>query len=95
MKKNVFMNFVNPNAVDGEKPYRVHCTFVLRGNAPCVIDVYKCAIVKQIQTQNVDNRIVHCANNDIFVFQNENDENRLFDTKLFKKMCKNCQYKQR
>lgn len=93
MKKHIAMNFSNPNARDGEKPYRVHCDFKLTGKI--VVDVYKCPILAKMQATNINNRVVHHSNNEVFVFQNTDDTNQLFDKTVFGNMCKICPNKHR
>lgn len=87
------MNFVNPNAVDGENPYRVDCGVGLYAYA--LLDVYKCPVIKEMQNKNISNRVVHHAGNEIFVFQVDDNIKPVFDKMALKQMCKNCQYKQR
>lgn len=87
------MNFVNPNAVDGESFYRVDCGVRLYTGVR--LDVYNCPIIKEIQNKNISNRVVHHAGNEIFVFQVDDNIKPVFDKTALKQMCKNCQYKQR
>lgn len=87
------MNFVNPNAVDGENPYRVDCGVGLYAYA--LLDVYKCPVIKEMQNKNISNRVVHHTGNEIFVFQVDDNVKQVFDKMALKQMCKNCQYKQR
>lgn len=87
--KHVIMNFANPNAVDGEKPYRVHCNFVLYGHHK-VLNLYTCPIVIKMQNNNIENRIINHTNNEVFVFQMPDSAKQFFDKIEFKKMCQVC-----
>lgn len=92
MKKHIIMNFVNPNAVDGERPYRAHCDFVLYGKAH-VLNVYACPIITKMQNDNVDNRVINHTSNEVFVFQMPDSVKLFFDKADFKKMCQDCTMK--
>lgn len=94
MKKHIAMNFSNPNTLDGEKPYRAHCDFTLRDDA--VIDVYKCPVVAELQTNNVDIRVVFHVGDEVFVFQNPDSSlKHFYDKTVFGNMCKICPNKHR
>lgn len=89
MKKHVIMNFVNPNATDGEKPYRMHCNFVLNGRNK-VLNVYACPIIVKLQIDDVDSRVINHTNNEAFVFQMPDSAKQFFNKVEFKKMCRVC-----
>ena len=86
------MNFVNPNPVDGERPYRVHCNFVLDTKAP-VVNVYACPNIKKLQEENVDIRVIFHNKDEVFIAQTEERAKQLFDKVVFKNLCKNCRFK--
>jgi len=88
-QKHIIMNFVNPNAVDGEKPYRAHCNFILYGPRK-ILDVYTCPLIMKLQNNDVDNRVVNHTNNEVFVFQMPDSAKQIFDKVEFKKLCRVC-----
>ncbi len=88
MRKLVFINFSNPNALEGERPYRAHCEFDLQNNV--IVDVYKCPIVSEMQNEHVDNRVIFHASDEVFVFQTPDSAKHIYDKALFKNMCANC-----
>lgn len=90
MNTDITMNFVNPNSVDGESPYRVRCNFVLHGDAH-VLSVYDCPNIKKLQQENVDIRVVFHNKDEVFVFQTEDSPRQIFGQVMFKHNCKNCQ----
>jgi len=92
MNTDITMNFVNPNSVDGESPYRVRCNFVLHGDAH-VLSVYDCPNIKKLQQENVDIRVVFHNKDEVFVFQTEDSAKQLFDKVMLTNICKNCQYR--
>ena len=89
MPKHIIMNFVNPNSIDGERPYRTHCNFVLHGKHH-VLNVYACPIITKMQDGGVDNRVTNHTNNEVFVFQMPDSAKQFFDKAEFKKICRVC-----
>lgn len=90
--KNMNMNFVNPPFMGPAKRYRMHCHFELVGPKQ-VLNVYDCDNIKYLNSKDVEIRVSFGVGNNVFVFQPEDNKNHLFDMKLFKQNCKNCQHR--
>ncbi|MBO7053479.1 MAG: hypothetical protein J6W27_03540 [Alphaproteobacteria bacterium] len=90
--KNINMNFVKPPFMGNAKRYRMHCHFKLEGPNH-VLNVYDCNNIKDLNSKDVEIRVSFSIGDDVFVFQPEDNKNHLFDMKLFKQNCKNCQHR--